>query len=85
MIKITLEVTGMMCVMCEAHANNAIKEAFNVKSVVSSHKDNKTEITTEKDISDKELQAVIEKAGYKLVSVKKEVIKKKGLFSIFGK
>ncbi len=85
MIKITLGIQGMMCAMCEAHTNNAIKEAFKVKSVTSSHKENKTEIMTEKDIDENELRAVVENAGYKLTSVEKVVSKKKGLFGLFGK
>ena len=37
MVKITLEVEGMACGMCEAHVNDAIRKAFPVKKVTSSH------------------------------------------------
>ena len=33
MVKITLEVEGMACGMCEAHVNDAIRKAFPVKKV----------------------------------------------------
>ncbi len=35
MVKITLEVEGMACGMCEAHVNDAIRKAFPVKKVTS--------------------------------------------------
>ena len=37
MQKITLEIDGMMCGMCESHINDAIRKAFSVKKVSSSH------------------------------------------------
>lgn len=37
MIKTTLRIDGMMCGMCEAHVNDAIRARFNVKKVTSSH------------------------------------------------
>ena len=37
MIKTTVKVDGMMCGMCESHVNEAIRNAFKVKKVNSSH------------------------------------------------
>ena len=37
MVKVTVNVEGMMCGHCEAHVNEAIKKAFGVEDVVSSH------------------------------------------------
>lgn len=37
MYKITLDVDGMACGMCEAHVNDAVRKAFQVKKVTSSH------------------------------------------------
>ena len=37
MLKIMVQVDGMMCGMCEAHVNDAICKAFPVKKVTSSH------------------------------------------------
>lgn len=37
MVKITVNVEGMMCPHCEAHVNEAVKAAFQTEDVVSSH------------------------------------------------
>ena len=39
--KITLEIGGMMCGMCENHVNDAIRNEFTVKKVISSHTKNR--------------------------------------------
>ena len=49
MTKTTLNVEGMMCGMCEACMNEAIRKAFEVKKVSSSHSKNLTEIISEAD------------------------------------
>lgn len=81
MFKITLKIDGMMCNMCEAHANEAIREEWKVKKVSSSHKEGKTVIITEQDITNEELARVIEKTGYKLLDVIREPYEKRGLLS----
>ncbi len=72
MKKITVKVDGMMCGMCESHINDAVRNAFKVKKVKSSHRKGETVIMTETDISEEELRAVIDNTGYKAVSVKTE-------------
>ncbi|MCD8129287.1 MAG: heavy-metal-associated domain-containing protein [Oscillospiraceae bacterium] len=72
MYQITATVEGMMCGMCEAHVNDAIRKAFPVKKVVSSHGKNQTEILAENDISDEVLKSTIEGAGYTFVSARHE-------------
>ena len=37
MIQTTVEVGGMACSMCEAHINDAVRSAFPVEKVSSSH------------------------------------------------
>ena len=74
MIKITVEVEGMKCPMCEAHTNDAVKEALDVKSVVSSHKENKTEITVENDIPDEKIIEALSKTGYTIGASSREEI-----------
>lgn len=37
MIQTTVKVSGMACSMCEAHINDAIRAAFSVEKVSSSH------------------------------------------------
>jgi copper chaperone CopZ len=84
MVKIVLTVDGMMCGMCESHINDAVRVAFPVKKVTSSHTKGQTVILAEQDIDENTLRKVIDKTGYTVVSVTKEPYVKKGLFS-FGK
>ena len=51
MLKITVDIEGMMCGMCEAHINDVVNSNFQVKKVKSSHSKGKTEIITEMRIS----------------------------------
>lgn len=44
MVKTTLDIDGISCGMCEAHINNAVRKAFAVKKVVSSHSKGETQI-----------------------------------------
>ena len=78
MWKITAQVDGMMCGMCESHVNDAVRKAFPVKKVTSSQAKGQT------DISEDELREAIGKTGYEVLSVSREPYEKKGLFH-FGK
>lgn len=80
MIKITLKVDGMMCGMCESHVNDAVRKAFPVKKVTSSHGKGQTVIITENDIEEDALCSAIDATGYEVKAVSKEPYKKKGLF-----
>lgn len=80
MLKITLKIDGMMCGMCESHVNDAIRRAFPVKKVTSSHKKGETVILTETDISEQKLRDAVEATGYRVLAVSKESYEKKGLF-----
>ena len=84
MIQITVQVDGMMCGMCESHVNDAVRKAFPVKKVTSSHAKGQTVILTEDDISEEELRAAIGQTGYEVRSVSRAPYEKKGLFR-FGK
>ena len=80
MVKITLGVDGMMCNMCEAHTNDAIRNNFKVKKVNSSHTKGETEIIAPEGISREKLEKVISETGYKVTSYSVEPYEKKGLF-----
>ena len=75
MIKTTLRIGGMMCGMCEAHVNDAIRARFNVKKVTSSHA---------KALDETALRAAIAGTGYELKSLNSEEYKKKGFLGLFG-
>lgn len=83
MVRITVGIEGMACGMCEAHINEAVRNAFQVKKVTSSHTKKQTVILAEQDIPEQELKSVVAKAGYDVVSVNSELYEKKGLFSAF--
>ena len=68
MFKTTLKIDGMMCSMCEAHVNDAIRNAMPVKKVKSSHKKGLTELRTEARPDEAALKAAIEKTGYKVLA-----------------
>ena len=85
MIKYTLNIEGMQCPMCEAHINEAVRNAFKVKKVSSSHTKNETVIVCETELDNKKLADVITGTGYKLLSIDSAPYTKKGLFSAFKK
>ena len=85
MLKITVGVDGMMCGMCENHINDAIRKAFSVKKVTSSHSKGQTVILTEQDIDEAEIRKAIDATGYTVTSFAKEPYEKKGLFSFLHK
>lgn len=70
MVKIIVGIEGMACGMCEAHINEAVRNAFQVKKVTSSHTKKQTVILAEKDIPEQELKSVAAKAGYNVVAAR---------------
>lgn len=74
----------MACGMCEAHINNAVRQAFSVKKVTSSHTKKTTIIIAEKDVPEQELKSVIANTGYTVVSVSREPYEKKKFFGKRG-
>lgn len=80
MTKITVTVDGMMCGMCESHVNDAVRRAFPVKKVTSSHSKGQTVILTDSSIDEDALRAAIGATGYEVKAVSKEPYEKKGLF-----
>ena len=84
MLKITVQVDGMMCGMCESHVNDAVRKTFAVKKVTSSHSKGQTVILTENDIDEGTLRSAIGATGYEVKAVSKEPYEKKSLFG-FGR
>lgn len=82
MTKITVKVEGMMCGMCESHVNDAVRKAFPVKKVSSSHNKGQTVILAESDIDEDALRSAIGSTGYEVGAVTKEPYEKKGLFGL---
>ena len=80
MIKTTVEVDGMMCGMCESHVNDAIRKAFKVKKVNSSHTKSRTVIESEEALNEDALRKAITETGYEVKGTTTETFEKKGLF-----
>ena len=81
MIRTVLDVDGMMCGMCQAHINDAIRRELPIKSVKSSHRKGRTEILSEAPLDPAAIEAAIRAAGYELKGVSASEYTKKGLFS----
>lgn len=80
MMKITVKVEGMMCGMCESHVNNAVRRAFPVAKVTSSHSKGETVILAEAAPEEARLRQVIEATGYTVGEITIGPAEKKGLF-----
>ena len=84
MFKTTMKIDGMMCGMCEAHINDAVRNTCEVKSVSSSHSKGLTEVITETEPDIEALTAAVEKTGYRVLDSKTELYEKKK-FALFRK
>ena len=80
MYKITLNIDGMMCGMCEAHINDTVRKFFKVKKVSSSHGKGICEIIAPEVISEEALHKAIDETGYTVTGYACEPYEKKGLF-----
>ena len=72
MVKVTVNVEGMMCGHCEAHVNEAIKKAFGVEDVVSSHENNTTIFTAPEKVDEDKIRQTIKDAGYEVTGITQE-------------
>ena len=72
MIKTIVKIEGMMCGMCEAHINDAIRNSFDIKKVKSSHRKGQTIITSSESIDKDKLKEVIDKTGYHFISAEEK-------------
>lgn len=79
MIETTVKVEGMACGMCEAHINDAIRKAFKVKKVKSSHKKGEAKIVSESSLDHATVKTAIENTGYIVRNVS-ECEKKASIF-----
>ena len=82
MWKYEVEVKGMMCGMCEAHANDAIRNNFKVKKVTADRNANLVTIIAEDELDETKITETITGLGYDAGAITKTPYKKKflGLF-----
>ena len=64
MIKIFLDVDGMMCGMCEAHINDIVRKTTKIKKIKSNHKKKETIIVLENDNDLNKIIEAIKSLGY---------------------
>ncbi len=81
MNKVTVQIEGMMCGMCEAHVCDIIRRAVHTAKRVKASKIRKeATFITEIDVNENELKKAIADTGYTVISVSSEPYKKRGLF-----
>ena len=80
MWKYTVQVSGMMCGMCENHVNDAVRRAFTVKKVASSRSKGETTVVTEQKLDEDALRDTIAATGYEVGEIRREPYVKRGLF-----
>ena len=85
MYQTTVGVDGMMCGMCEAHVNDAVRKAFPVKKVTSSHTKGQTVILSEQALDEQAVRDAIGATGYTVTSFVCAPNEKKGFFSFLHK
>ena len=74
MYKTTVNVTGMMCKMCEKHVNDAIAENFKISSVKADHEAKVTVIESEETLDQEAVNRVITDAGYEVTGFSTETL-----------
>ncbi|MBR6228385.1 MAG: heavy-metal-associated domain-containing protein [Eubacterium sp.] len=69
MYETVIKIDGMMCGMCEAHMNDAIRRVVpDAKKVKSSHKKGETTFRSESPVDDEILKNVVTDTGYTFIS-----------------
>ena len=81
MLKITLEVEGMRCGMCETHVNDVVRRVEGVKKVKSSHIKGRTVVVAEDGMNAALIKEAIAKQGYGVGRIETQPYEKHGLFS----
>ena len=77
MIQTTVKVSGMACSMCEAHINDAVRGAFPVEKVTSSHSKGETVILSKEPLDENALRAAIDATGYTAGEIHAETYEKR--------
>lgn len=79
MTRTIIGVDGMMCSMCEAHINEAVRKAVpEAKKITSNRGKKQTEIISEEAVDTEKIKAAIEATGYTYLGAESEPYKKKG-------
>lgn len=60
----TISVTGMSCNGCEQNVESALQNIEGVSRVEADHESDAVEVVLENDVTDEDVHAAIEQAGY---------------------
>lgn len=82
MIETIIGIDGMMCDMCEAHINDAIRRTFTVKSAKANRKKKQCVIISEEALDEDRVRSVIAETGYDFLSFEARPYQKRGLFNL---
>ena len=80
MWRYVVQVEGMVCGMCEAHINDAVRKALPIKKVESSRKKGQTIVVSEEELDMEALGSAIRATGYQVGVIQKEPYVKKKFF-----
>jgi copper chaperone CopZ len=83
MIQTTIGIDGMMCEMCEAHINDAIRKHFAIKSAKSNRRKKQCVVVSEEPLDEGRLREVIAETGYDLLSISTEPYQRRKLLGFF--
>lgn len=83
MIETTIGIDGMMCDMCEAHINDAIRKHFSVKSAKANRRKKCCTVVSENPLDETEMRRVIAQTGYDFLSFESRPYQKKGFLGMF--
>ena len=67
MIETVFKVEGTMCNGCENRVQNSLKNIEGVENVVADHTNKTVKITSSKNISDQEVESIIQDLGYEVI------------------
>lgn len=83
MTETIIGIDGMICDMCEAHINDAIRKHFSVKSAKSDRRKKRCVVVSEEPLDEAKVQQVISETGYEFLSFESKPYQKKGFFGLF--
>ena len=85
MVETKIKIDGMMCGMCESHMNDAIRQAFPVKKVASSHSKGEAVVLSESVLDEQAVRRVIEQTGYEFKGMTAQPYEKRGFLGFLKK
>lgn len=72
MVKTVVKIDGMMCGMCEAHVNDAIRNNFTIRKVKSSKRKKEAVVVSEHSLDETKMKEVIGQTGYVFIAMEEQ-------------